>query len=208
MATRLPTGITVLDRRLGGGIPPGSIVLLEATPASQSELFLYEFTAARGTLYLTTVRSEAAVNDAFQRVNTRTGNPTIRDIGSDAPLDHANRLVGALPDGANLIVDIVDVLERSEPARYRSFLNELQTQMVNTGGLAILHGLSGRAVPENRDLSAYMADVVFDLHTEIKGQEIVNRLAVPKFRGGAAMDETIKLKLTDQVTVDTSRDIA
>ncbi|SDM81904.1 RecA-superfamily ATPase, KaiC/GvpD/RAD55 family [Halogranum gelatinilyticum] len=208
MANRLPTGITVLDRRLGGGIPPGSIVLLEAPPASQSELFLYEFTATRGTLYMTTVRSQAAVSDAFDRANTRVGSPTIRDIGSDAPLDHANRLVGALPDSANLIVDVADVLERSEPARYRSFLNELQTQMVNTGGLAVLHAMKGHHPPENRDVTRHMADVVFDLQTDIQGQEIINRLAVPKFRGGAAMDETIKLKLGEQVTVDTSRDIA
>lgn len=208
MSSRLPTGITVLDRRLGGGIPAGSIVLLEATPASQSELFLYEFTAVRETLYLTTIRSQAAVRDAFEQTDTETGDPTIREIGSDAPLDHANRLVGALPDGANLIIDVVDVLEWSEQARFRSFLNELQTQMVNTGGLAILHGLNGRAVPKNRDVTEHMADVVFDLNTEVRGKEIINRLAVPKFRGGAAMDETIKLKLMEEVRVDTSRDIA
>lgn len=208
MADRLPTGITVLDRRLGGGIPAGSIVVLEAPPASQSELFLYEFTATRGTLYMTTVRSQAAVADAFDRVNTRVGSPTIRDVGSDAPLDHANRLVGALPESANLIVDIVDVLERAEPARYQSFLNELQTQMVNTGGLAVLHAMKGQLTPENRDFTQHMADVVFDLRTDVDGQEIVNRLAVPKFRGGKAMDETIKLKLGEQVNVDTSRDIA
>lgn len=208
MSDPLPTGITVLDRRLGGGIPAGSIVLLEAPPASQSELFLYEFTATRGTLYLSTVRSKAAVTDALDRVNTRVGNPTVRDIPSDAPLDHANQLVGALPDDANLIVDVTDVLERSEPARYQSFLNNLQNHLVNTGGLAILHGMKGRNVPANRDISEHMADLVFDLQTDVQGQEIVNRLAIPKFRGGAAMDETIKLKLGEQVTVDTSRDIA
>ncbi len=208
MANRLPTGISVLDCQLGGGIPSGSIVLLSATPASQSELFLYELTAARGTLYLTTVRSSTAVQDALDRSTTRIGRPTIRDIGGDAPLDHANRLIGALPEGANLIIDVVDVLERRNEARYRNFLNELQTTMVNTGGLTILHGLNGRAVPDNRDLSEHMADVVFDLRTEVNGSEIVNRLAVPKFRGGRALGETIKLRLEEQVTIDTSRDIA
>lgn len=208
MSGRLPTGITVLDRQLGGGIPPGSIVLLSATPASQSELFLYELTAARGTLYMTTVRSDAAVEDAIRRCSTRVGSPTIRDVGSDAPLDHANDLIRALPENANLIVDVVDVLERVDPARYRNFLNGLQTHMVNTGSIAVLHGLNGRSVPDNRDMTEHMADIVFDLRTEVNGSEIVNRLAVPKFRGGAALEETIKLRLAKQVTVDTSRDIA
>jgi hypothetical protein len=53
-----------------------------------------------------------------------------------------------------------------------------------------------------------MADVVFDLSTDFEGSEVENRLAVPKFRGGTALDETIKLKLAEGVTVDTSRDIA
>ena len=208
MADRLPTGITVLDRQLDGGIPPGSIVLLSADPASQSELFLYELTAARATLYLTTVRSDQAVRDALKRVPGPAGNPTVREIGGETALDAANRLVGSLPESSNLIVDIVDVLERSGSTRYREFLNQIQTHMINTGGLAILHALKGQTIPANRDLSQHMADVVFDLQTETAGSEIENRLAVPKFRGGRALTETIKLQLAHEVSVDTSRDIA
>ncbi|MFB6129764.1 MAG: RAD55 family ATPase [Salinigranum sp.] len=205
---RLPTGITVLDRQLDGGIPPGSIVLLSADPASQSELFLYELTAARATLYMTTVRSDQAVRDALRRVPGRTGNPTVREVSGEAALDQANRLVGSLPENANLIIDVVDVLERAAPTRYREFLNQVQTHMINTGGLAILHALKGQSIPDNRDMSQHMADVVFDLQTRTKGSEIENRLAVPKFRGGSALEETIKLRLSREVSVDTSRDIA
>jgi KaiC/GvpD/RAD55 family RecA-like ATPase len=207
MADRLQTGITVLDRRLDGGLPPGSIVLFAADPASQSELILYELTAARGTLYLTTIRSDQAVRDAVEKVPGRVGSPTVRDIGGEAPLDRANRLIRELPEGANLIIDITDPLEQQDRTRYRAFLNELQTHMVNTGGLAVLHAMKG-GDETHRELTAHMADVVFDLETERKGTELVNRLAVPKFRGGRALDETIKLKLTERVTVDTSRDIA
>lgn len=208
MVNRLATGIEVLDRKLQGGIPAGSIVAIVADPASQSELLLYELTAARGTLYLTTERSATAVQDAIDRTSARVGNPNIRDIGGDAPLDQANQLVKALPESANLIIDPIDVLERESRARYRHFMNELQTMMVNTDGLAFLHCLEGRDIPARRDSTEYMADVIFDLETEVKGETVENKLSVPKFRGGRALEDTIKLKLTEQVSIDTSRDIA
>ncbi|AUV81967.1 transcriptional regulator [Salinigranum rubrum] len=208
MSKRLPTGITVLDRQLDGGLPAGSIVFLGARPASQSELILYELTAARGTLYLTTARSVEAVRDALDRSSVQTGNPTVRDVDGDGPVDQAHRLIRGLPDEANLIIDIVDVLERVEPSRYRMFLNEVQTHMINTGGVTVLHGMKTDATPANRGLTEHMADIVFDLETNVKGSEIENRLAIPKFRGGRALDETIKLRLTEEVDVDTSRDIA
>jgi KaiC/GvpD/RAD55 family RecA-like ATPase len=207
MADRLPTGITVLDRQLDGGIPAGSIVLLRAHPASQSELFLYELTAARGTLYLTTVRTEQGVQDALSKCDATVGNPTVRDVSGDAPLDGANRLVHDLPESSNLVIDVIDELERQDRARFRTFLNNLQTHIVNTGGVAVLHALKGTR-PDNRALSEHVADVVFDLNTELEGSEVANTLAVPKFRGGAALQETIKLKLATEVDIDTSRDIA
>ncbi|MBP1986475.1 RAD55 family ATPase [Halolamina salifodinae] len=208
MAKRLSTGISILDREIEGGVPAGSMVLLSAEPASQSELFLYELTAARPSLYLTTVRSDQSVEDAIAAANTRTGSPTVRDVGGDAPLDRANRLIGTLPEEATLIVDVVDALERYDRSRYRRFLNELQTVMVNTGGIAILHGLKGQNIPANRDLTAHVADVVFDLRTKITNAEVENRLVVPKFRGGKALSEPIKLRLAESVNIDTSRDIA
>jgi KaiC/GvpD/RAD55 family RecA-like ATPase len=208
MDDRLPTGITVLDRQLEGGIPPGSIVFLGARPASQSELILYELTAARGTLYLTTARSHQAVRDALERGSFRCGNPTIRDVDGDGPVDQAHQLVRGLPEDANLIIDVVDILEEVEPPRYRNFLNEVQTHMINTGGLAVFHGLKTPNPPRNRDITKHMADLVFELDTRVNGSEIENRLAIPKFRGGRALDETIKLRLTEEVDVDTSRDIA
>jgi KaiC/GvpD/RAD55 family RecA-like ATPase len=207
MARRLPTGISVLDRQLDGGIPPGSILLLSADPASQSESLLYEIAAARGTLYVTTIRSEQAVRDAIERYRGSVDRLSVRDAGDYPPIDNATRLVKDLPENANLLIDVVDPLEDADSTRYRRFLNELQTHMVNTGSIAVLHAMHGDETP-NRSLTKHMADVVFDLRTDTSGSQIVNRLAIPKFRGGSALEETIKLKLTDGVTIDTSRDIA
>ncbi|PSP58202.1 transcriptional regulator [Halobacteriales archaeon QH_7_66_36] len=208
MRRLLRTGIEVLDRKMGGGIPAGSIVALEATPASQAELFLYELTATRGTLYLSLDRTDSAVAESIREAKTRTGDPTVRYVGGDAPLDNASKLVSALPESSNLIVDPANVLERQEAPRYRKFMNDLQNHIRNTGSLAVLHCLDGYHMPDLRDTTLHMADVVFDLDTTIKGDRVENRLAVPKFRGGNAFADVIKLELQEQVEIDTSRDIA
>ncbi|MEY7849566.1 RAD55 family ATPase [Natrarchaeobius sp. A-rgal3] len=208
MEGRLETGIDVLDRKLGGGLPPGCVVAFTASPASQSELLLYELTAARGTLYLTTERSESAIEEAIESSPSSVGNPTIRHITSDDPLEEATQFVKALPDGANLIVDTMDVLERSDVDEYVTFLNELKTRMLETDSIAVLHCLSGENEPENRSRTNHAVDAVFDLRTRIAGTELENHLTIPKFRHGSQPTETIKLELTEEVAIDTSRDIA
>ena len=207
MVRRLETGIDVLDRKLDGGLPPGCVVAFTASAASQSELILYELTAARGTLYLTTERSDEVVRHAIESSHARVGSPTVRYVGSDDRLSEAERLVSALPDGANLIVDTVNVLERSDRHAYRSFLNDLKTQMLETGSIAVLHCLKDDE-PENRVATTHAADAVFDLETSTGGTELENYLTIPKFRGGGAPTERIKLELSEEVAIDTSRDIA
>jgi len=208
MAGRLSTGVDVLDRRLGGGLPEGSVVAYTAPPASQAELLLYELTRSRPTLYLSTERTEQAVTDAFDRTPAPTGDPRISYIQGDAPLDNAQRLFRNINGEANLIVDPVDVLERTERNRYVNFLNQLQNHMQNIGGVAVLHALRGSTVPDLRDTTEHMADVVFELRVNTDSDEIETRLAVPKFRGGQAPSDTIKLELAERVRIDTSRDIA
>jgi len=209
MQDRLRTGIDVLDRKLDGGIPAGSIVVLNANPASQAELFLYELTATRGTLYLSLDRSKQAIRDSLEHSPTNTGEPTVRHVSGEAPLDNASKLVSALPETSNLIIDPLDVLEEQEPpSRFRSFMNDLQNHIFNTGSLAVLHCLDGRSVPPLRDTTEHFADVVFEMKTTVEGDEIENQLAIPKFRGGRAPTNVIKLNLVEEVSIDTSRDIA
>ncbi|TSD14011.1 transcriptional regulator [Haloglomus irregulare] len=208
MPDRLRTGIDVLDRKLDGGIPAGSIVALTADPASQAELLLYELTATRGTLYISLDRTGDAVTDSLANSPAATGSPTVRDVAGEAPLDNAAKLVSALPESSNLIVDPLNVLEHQEPPRFRNFMNELQNHIYNTGSLALLHCLDGHRVPELRDTTLHMSDVVFDLKTTESGDTIENRLAIPKFRGGRALNDIIKLELSEEVAIDTSRDIA
>ncbi len=209
VVNRLNTGIDVLDRKLGGGLPAGSLVALCARPASQAELFLYELTATRGTLYLSLDRTAQSINASIEQTPARTGDPTVRHISGEAPLDNAGKLVSALPEKSNLIVDPVDVLESQEPpSRFRSFMNDLQNHLVNTGSLGVMHCLDGRSVPPLRDSTEHFADVIFQLETTTTNDEVENRLAIPKFRGGRAPSDIIKLDLVEQVSIDTSRDIA
>jgi KaiC/GvpD/RAD55 family RecA-like ATPase len=209
MQDRLRTGIDVLDRKLDGGIPAGSIVVLNAAPASQAELFLYELTATRGSLYLSLNRSEQAIRDSLSNSPTNTGEPTVRHVSGEAPLDNASKLVSALPETSNLIIDPLNVLEEQEPpSRFRSFMNDLQNHIFNTGSLAVLHCLDGRAVPPLRDTTEHFADVIFNMDTRVQGDEVENQLSIPKFRGGRAPTNVIKLNLVEEVSIDTSRDIA
>ncbi len=64
------------------------------------------------------------------------------------------------------------------------------------------------SVPENRARTNHAVDAVFDLRTQIAGTELENHLTIPKFRHGNQPTDTIKLELTEEVAIDTSRDIA
>jgi len=193
----LPTGIETLDRRLGGGLAPGSVVAVTAKPASQSEQFLYAATAPRGTLYLSTERTTANVSRAIESTSVETGNPTIRHVGGPDALENATEMIQKLPDGATLVVDLVDTLERYDRAVYVSFLNELKERMIDTGSVAVLHCQKTSEQPENRSATVHAVDAVFDLQTVAPGPgtDIEHYLSVPKFRRDSAFTETIELDL-------------
>ena len=203
----LATGISVLDREFGGGIPSGSVVALTASPASQSELILDRLARVRECRYLTTVRSVAAV-EATLTIEDADDETVVGDAAGDDPFAAVLEATEGLPEGGTVVVDSVEPLEARDREAYGEFLNELQRRVDDADGLAVLHALKQPSTDRNRVVTEQIADVVFDLRTTVTGTEIANRLVVPKFRGGAALEEPLKLKLTDSVAVDTSRDIA
>ncbi|MFC7019036.1 MULTISPECIES: RAD55 family ATPase [Haloarcula] len=207
MTDVLSTGIDVLDRKLEGGLPAGSLVLLSADPASQSEQMLYELTVPRSMLYLTTARSPSAVMAAVENAGGNLESTNVHALG-ERPLNEAFTLISNCPPNSTIIIDTIDMLETRQTQEYLHFLNDVRSELLAKDSYAVLHGLDGRQVQAQRDITEYLSDVIFELSTEIRGENIENRLIVPKFRGGVPFDETVKLELTKEVAIDTSRDIA
>jgi DNA repair protein RadA/Sms len=204
----LPTGISVLDREFGGGLPSGSVVVLKADPASQSELIVGRFSRPRTCRYLTTVRSADAVEPTLSLGDDDDeGETVVEETSREDPTEDVLAAASDLPEHGTLVIDSIEPLEAIEGARYGSFLADLRRRVGDADGLAVIHAFKPKD-GENRRLTEQIADVIFDLRTTVTSAEIVNRLVVPKFRGGAALEEPLKLKLTDSVSIDTSRDIA
>lgn len=202
------TGIKSLDRQLDGGVPPGSIILFTAPPASQSEQFLYKFATPRDTLYSTTIRSKESIRDAIFRSPVQvTDEPKIEEH-TDSQINQVKDALRRLESESTLIVDTIDPLEHNDRNDYLYFLNDIQNELQNTNSIVIFHAMKGESPAENRDVSKQMADVVFNLTQYVESDKLVTKLTIPKYRGGSIPNESIKLDLTEGIAIDTSRDIA
>jgi CO dehydrogenase nickel-insertion accessory protein CooC1/KaiC/GvpD/RAD55 family RecA-like ATPase len=198
---RLSTGVDTIDSSLDGGLLPGTVVALSADPDGQSEFLLYELTTTRGTLYLTTERSESVVQHAIDTTIASAGKPTIRTLDSSNPLSEATKLVKQLPEGANLIIDSMRLLERQEPQSYSEFLNTVTEVMKETDGIAMLHCLNRAEKTNNRGTTEYFADVVFDLDVAVESDAVGHHLTIPKSRRERAPSEPITLDVSTQEIV-------
>ena len=83
---RLKTGVEILDRRLGGGVPAGSLVSLVAQPDTQCELLLRELARCRETIYISTVVPEPELDDLL-----KTDTAAIEYVESDSLLENPNQ---------------------------------------------------------------------------------------------------------------------
>ncbi|WP_123536459.1 MinD/ParA family ATP-binding protein [Halosimplex salinum] len=184
-------GLTALEADLSA-LPPGSVAVVEAPPASQSEQLLYGLTAARGTLYVSTERTEQAVRAALETAAVPVGSPTVRYLTEDR-LDETERLVGEVPDGSNVVVDPMASLERADRDDYREFANRLKTRMLETNSVAVLHCLSRPTVPENRATTKHVADAVFAVDPSGAGAD---RVSVRKFRSAGAVAGSVEQVLS------------
>ncbi|RQG94657.1 DUF7125 family protein [Natrarchaeobius chitinivorans] len=195
-ADRLSTGIRSLDAALGGGFPPGSVVALTADPASQSEHLLADVTRTRGTLYLATDRSRRNVERALDSTGDQGVSPTVRRVSGENRLERATALVEKLPEGANLVVDSTNALERTDRDAYLEFLNAVIDRIADIEGFAVLHCLKGRPVPDHRPVTKQLVDGVVDLRTYSAGvgTGVEHTLSVPK-RRARRFTETIDLDL-------------
>lgn len=194
----LQTGLTELDRKLRGGVPPGSLVALTAPPDTQSELLLEQVARTNDSTYVTTLRDEATLADRLPEATV------LRATSEGLLSDPASYL--DVPKGGCLVVDAVTRLER-EPDTYREFLEAASRRAREADGVVLLHAHETEPDPPERWLTLARADVTWRLSLVVNPLAVETRLAVTKNRHGSALIEPLKLRLTDHVAIDSSRDI-
>ena len=194
----LPTGLAALDRKLRGGVPTGSLVALTAPPDTQSELLLEQVARANDSTYLTTLREEGTLADRLPETTVARASAT--ELLSD-PASHLD-----VPQGGCLVVDAVTRLER-ETDTYREFLETASRRAREADGVVLLHAHEAEPDPPERWLTLARVDVTWRLSLVVNPLAVETRLAVTKNRRGSTLTEPLKLRLTDGVAVDSSRDI-
>lgn len=208
----LSTGIDELDRRLDGGLIPGSVVAVTAPPETQFGPLLAAGLDLRPTTYFTTVRTPEAVRESVGRVTT---NPDLRTVEHLDGASGAAQIVAELDDlsgDADIVVDVMDPIESATgQPEYVEFLNAVSTWATETDGLAVLHCLDTDTDPENRKFTLSVADAVFELSVVRHDREaaLEYRLAVPKASGITLTEgeRMLDIDLGRDVYVDVSRSI-
>ena len=231
----VPTGIYVLDRTLGGGLPLNSMVYFSADPRSMSEVFFYEFTQSRKTYYFTTGRRSKYVRRDIMNQNLDPSKITFVDIYSEYYFTSMGDMVDNLGNG-HIDSKIIEYAEYN----LRTILNDSQGEEINiifdnfsffmnlnvnpgllkrlinlvyettqeAKSITFLYSLKGShdERAENEILNA--SDVIFDVDVERHPDKIMSKLSIPKIRGMAPKTDVIKFNISEGINIDTSKDIA
>ncbi|KGK98782.1 recombinase RecA [Methanococcoides methylutens] len=231
----VPTGIYVLDRTLGGGLPLNSMVYFSADPRSMSEVFFYEFTQSRKTYYFTTGRRPKYVRQDIMNQNLDTSNIIFVDIYSEYYFTSMGDMVDNLGnrhidskiieyaeynlhtilndsqgEEINIIFDNFSFFMNLNvnPGLLKRLLNLLYETTKEANSITFLYSLKGShdERAENEILNA--SDVIFDVDVEKHPDKLMSKLSIPKIRGMAPETDVIKFNVSEGINIDTSKDIA
>ena len=231
----LSSGIYVLDRSIGGGIPGGSVIYISASTKSMSEVFLYQFTQSRKTYYFCTERRPKYVRRDIENMNFDTSQIIFVDVyGSYFMSPHGemidnvgNEYVDAkivefmeynlksilseeTEGEINIIIDTFTFFMNLNlnTGIIRRLMNIMYETTKETGGLTFLYSLKDSHDQKLENEIVNTCDAIFDVDIEKSGDKIINKLSIPKIRGMTPTTEMIKFKIGEGIQIDTSRDIA
>lgn len=228
------TGISILDRTLGGGLPSGSVTYIYADAMSMAEVFLYQFTQARKSYYFSNERRPLYVSHDIQNFGFKTDDIIFVDIYSEYYITAHGEMVDNV---GNEFVDakIVEFTEYNlkkimaegeqdiniifdsfsfylnlnvNPGIIKRLINMIYEATKSLNCLSFLYGLKNTHDKRLESEILKSCDVIFDVEFEKNTDKISNRLSIPKIRGRVPSIEMIRFKVGDGVQIDTTKDIA
>lgn len=229
------TGITILDRNIGGGLPFGSMVYISAPPSCMAEIFLYQFTQSRKTYYFTTNRRPKYILKDILNLSFEATNIIFIDVYSEYFLTPSGEMIdnvgneyadvkllefieynlknirnNSQNEEINLIFDDFSFFMNLHvnPGLIKRLMNIIYEVSKESDALTYLYGLKGSHSEHMENEILNSADVIFEISIDRGSDKIVNKLAIPKIRGMLPNIEVIKFKVCNGIQIDTSKDIA
>ena len=228
------TGISILDRTLGGGLPSGSVAYIHADATSMAEVFLFQFTQVRKSYYFSNERRPVYVMNDIRNFGFKTGDITFVDIYSEYYISSHGEMVDNI---GNEFVDakIVEFTEYNlkkilaeeeqdiniifdsfsfylnlnvNPGLIKRLINLIYEATKSVNCLTFLYGLKDTHEKKLENEILKSCDVIFDVDSEKNTDKISNRLSIPKIRGRVPSIERIRFRVGDGVQIDTTKDIA
>ncbi|MEF8830287.1 MAG: hypothetical protein V5A23_01960 [Halobacteriales archaeon] len=205
MTDRLTTGIEFLDRPLNGGIPPGTLLAIVAPPATQVELLVERLLRPHPSLYVSTLRQASEVEQSF--VERGIEGVVIRRTTPSALVDDPDEVLEGVPAGGVVAFDSTTLLDDVSAETYVALLDRVKSRLEESGSVGVLYA-SDEGASRTRELTLSRADMVWELHRLFNKRTVELFLTISKFRGGPARPEPIRIRLTDEVKIDTSQNIS
>lgn len=225
---KLPTGLDLLDARLEGGVLSGSVVTINADPLAMPEVFLYKFTEARRTIYVTTERKAEYVQEEMNTMGIRPFDIKFVDIYSHHYLDEYGELrTGGEYEDRRTLDYVLETLKKIRMEEKEaniifdnfSFFGELeismsQVHMILNYLYEMTKDLNGLTFLLNHTQTDYFSgllesgsDVVMRAETVEGDDAIGKRLFIPKLRGGTPPERYIKYSIEEEtgIKVETGR---
>ncbi|SHH27734.1 DUF7125 family protein [Halobaculum gomorrense] len=187
------TGIDPIDRRLGGGVPVGSLTALVAPVGSSAELLLEAAAEPSDALVVSLNRPAPAVADRYS-----DGTAVVERDPATLAAAPAETFA-ALPEGRTLVVTPTLGVEQLAPTDLRRVLEAAARAVDEADGAGYLHCPEPATDAAGRIRALARVDSVWLLDVRMGTLTIENWLYVTRVRGGAALDSPLKLKLTDRV---------
>lgn len=212
-----PTGVKILDTDILRGVPKGSTIAVVGGSDGASELILHSLAATgRKTEYVTTLRPEMGLEEDIKRARDSEKvdekqieeSLTIRDVFSstDSPGDIFRRALNMVDNG-NLIIDSFSKYH-DDPKNMIDFARKIYTKTKMNDGLTYIYfATSHDNLTRHEEEVLQMVDGVFNVKTELDGDNIENNLFINKLRGTKLPKEGQNLLFGQKLGIDTTSDI-
>lgn len=220
-----PTGLTLLDTVMDGGLFSGSVVYMVSEAQIDSEVFLFHFTQPRKCFFIATERESKYIIQEMQKLGFDTSNIEFIDVFTKyhSPfterkdeqtdqklLEFVKKKLQDIKDrDITIIVDTFNFFPLLNVGRtdIKEFVNYIYNFAKTNDSIVYLLSLRNTIDTKLENEIMWQCDVVFDIRFVTTRDKTINELMITKAKNITLAADTIKFFIRGKVVIDSSREI-